>query len=194
MASALISIHIPCSSSQRNGSSKPGTQCRVGIPWNPRVLQGRLITNDAWHLAAARVAGEAEFVSADIRQRVAADLLEFTVVPAVSPAALSQFEGSFRAARPPAPEPAGPSFIELRPIPGSTHHRLRETPIHSGLLAAKLKLQSGSTVESQVHRAIGSGPGYPAAACARNQRLSALQRRRTGLTNPTPLPRQKEQP
>lgn len=40
-------------------------------------------TNDALHLAAARVAGEVEFVSADTRQRVAADFLGFTVLPAV---------------------------------------------------------------------------------------------------------------
>lgn len=42
-------------------------------------------TNDALHLAAARVAGEVEFVSADARQRVAADFLGFTVIPAIYP-------------------------------------------------------------------------------------------------------------
>ena len=42
-------------------------------------------TNDALHLAAAKVAGEVEFVSADIRQRVAATFLGFTVLPAVFP-------------------------------------------------------------------------------------------------------------
>lgn len=42
-------------------------------------------TNDALHLAAASVAGEVEFVSADARQRVAADFLGFTVLPALHP-------------------------------------------------------------------------------------------------------------
>ena len=42
-------------------------------------------TNDALHLAAARVAGEVEFVSSDIRQRFAAEYLGFTVLPAVYP-------------------------------------------------------------------------------------------------------------
>jgi len=39
-------------------------------------------TNDALHLAAARVAGEIDFVSADIRQRFAAEALGFHVLPA----------------------------------------------------------------------------------------------------------------
>lgn len=38
-------------------------------------------TNDALHLASAKVAGEAEFVTADIRQRAAALLLGFNVLP-----------------------------------------------------------------------------------------------------------------
>jgi predicted nucleic acid-binding protein len=38
-------------------------------------------TNDALHLAAARLAGEQEFVSADSRQRAAATHLGFTVLP-----------------------------------------------------------------------------------------------------------------
>ncbi|MBM3889415.1 MAG: type II toxin-antitoxin system VapC family toxin [Verrucomicrobia bacterium] len=38
-------------------------------------------TNDAMHLAAARLAGEREFVSADNRQRAAAVHLGFTVLP-----------------------------------------------------------------------------------------------------------------
>ena len=38
-------------------------------------------TNDALHLAAARVAGEREFVTADLRQRTAAQLLGFTLLP-----------------------------------------------------------------------------------------------------------------
>jgi len=42
-------------------------------------------TNDALHLAAACVAGETEFVSADSRQRMAAAFLGFTVLPAVYP-------------------------------------------------------------------------------------------------------------
>ncbi len=42
-------------------------------------------TNDALHLAAARIASEIEFVSADAKQRIAADFLGFTVVPAVYP-------------------------------------------------------------------------------------------------------------
>jgi len=42
-------------------------------------------TNDALHLAAATVAGEAEFVSADTRQRIAAAFLGFSVLPAVFP-------------------------------------------------------------------------------------------------------------
>ncbi len=38
-------------------------------------------TNDALHLAAARVAGETEFVTADLRQRAAAQLLGFKLLP-----------------------------------------------------------------------------------------------------------------
>ncbi len=38
-------------------------------------------TNDALHIAAAKVAGETEFVSADKYQRVAAAFLGFTVLP-----------------------------------------------------------------------------------------------------------------
>ena len=38
-------------------------------------------TNDALHLASAKVAGEAEFVTADGRQRTAALLLGFKVLP-----------------------------------------------------------------------------------------------------------------
>ena len=38
-------------------------------------------TNDALHLASAKVAGETEFVTADGRQRDAAVLLGFTVLP-----------------------------------------------------------------------------------------------------------------
>ena len=38
-------------------------------------------TNDALHLAAARLAGESEFISADGRQRAAAIHLGFTVLP-----------------------------------------------------------------------------------------------------------------
>ena len=38
-------------------------------------------TNDALHLASARLAGEQEFVSADVRQRAAAVHLGFTVLP-----------------------------------------------------------------------------------------------------------------
>jgi predicted nucleic acid-binding protein len=38
-------------------------------------------TNDGLHLAAARVAGETEFVTADLRQRAAAQLLGFTLLP-----------------------------------------------------------------------------------------------------------------
>ncbi len=38
-------------------------------------------TNDALHLAAAKLKGESEFVSADIRQRAAATFLGFTVLP-----------------------------------------------------------------------------------------------------------------
>ena len=42
-------------------------------------------TNDALHIAAAKVAGETEFVSADKHQRAAAAFLGFTVLPAVYP-------------------------------------------------------------------------------------------------------------
>jgi predicted nucleic acid-binding protein len=42
-------------------------------------------TNDALHLAAARLANEREFVSADRHQRVAAAFLGFTVLPAIYP-------------------------------------------------------------------------------------------------------------
>ena len=42
-------------------------------------------TNDALHLAAARLAGETEFYSADRHQRTAAAFLGFTVLPAVFP-------------------------------------------------------------------------------------------------------------
>ncbi len=38
-------------------------------------------TNDALHLASAKVAGETVFVTADARQRVAAVLMGFTVLP-----------------------------------------------------------------------------------------------------------------
>jgi predicted nucleic acid-binding protein len=38
-------------------------------------------TNDALHLAAARLEGEKEFISADSRQRAAAEHLGFTVLP-----------------------------------------------------------------------------------------------------------------
>ncbi len=38
-------------------------------------------TNDALHIATAIVAGEAEFVTADVRQRVAAQLMGLTVRP-----------------------------------------------------------------------------------------------------------------
>ena len=38
-------------------------------------------TNDALHLASARLAGEQEFVSADVRQRAAAVHLGFKVLP-----------------------------------------------------------------------------------------------------------------
>jgi hypothetical protein len=38
-------------------------------------------TNDGLHLAAARLAGELEFVSADIRQRECAGHLGFQVLP-----------------------------------------------------------------------------------------------------------------
>ena len=53
------------------------------------VLRGCLLhsppvfvrTNDALHLATARMAGEREFVSADVRQRAAATHLGFKVLP-----------------------------------------------------------------------------------------------------------------
>jgi predicted nucleic acid-binding protein len=38
-------------------------------------------TSDALHLASAKVAGESEFVTADVRQREAALLIGFTVLP-----------------------------------------------------------------------------------------------------------------
>ena len=38
-------------------------------------------TNDALHIASAIVPGEAEFVTADIRQRTAAQLMRLTVQP-----------------------------------------------------------------------------------------------------------------
>ena len=38
-------------------------------------------TNDALHLASAKVAGEPEFITADVRQRAAALLMGFTVLP-----------------------------------------------------------------------------------------------------------------
>ena len=38
-------------------------------------------TNDALHLASAKVAGETVFVTADARQRAAAVLVGFTVLP-----------------------------------------------------------------------------------------------------------------
>jgi len=41
-------------------------------------------TNDALHLAAAKVAGETEIISADGKQRAAAAFLGFTVLPASS--------------------------------------------------------------------------------------------------------------
>ena len=42
-------------------------------------------TNDALHLAAARLAGETEFVSADRNQRSAAAFLGFNVLPPIYP-------------------------------------------------------------------------------------------------------------
>jgi len=42
-------------------------------------------TNDALHLAAAKLVGEQEFVTADTKQRTAAALLGFTVLPAIYP-------------------------------------------------------------------------------------------------------------
>jgi predicted nucleic acid-binding protein len=42
-------------------------------------------TNDALHLAAARVAGELDFISADHKQRTAAAFLGFNVLPSVYP-------------------------------------------------------------------------------------------------------------
>jgi predicted nucleic acid-binding protein len=38
-------------------------------------------TNDALHLASARMAGETEFVTADVRQQAAAQLLGFKLLP-----------------------------------------------------------------------------------------------------------------
>jgi predicted nucleic acid-binding protein len=38
-------------------------------------------TNDALHIASALIAGEAEFVTADLRQRAAAELLGFKILP-----------------------------------------------------------------------------------------------------------------
>jgi predicted nucleic acid-binding protein len=38
-------------------------------------------TNDALHLASAKLAGEPEFITADARQRAAALLTGFTVLP-----------------------------------------------------------------------------------------------------------------
>jgi len=38
-------------------------------------------TYDALHLASAKVAGELEFITADVRQRAAALLMGFTVLP-----------------------------------------------------------------------------------------------------------------
>jgi hypothetical protein len=38
-------------------------------------------TNDALHLASAKVAGEQEFITADVRQRAAALLMGFKVLP-----------------------------------------------------------------------------------------------------------------
>jgi len=38
-------------------------------------------TNDALHLASAKVAGEPEFITGDVRQRAAALLMGFTVLP-----------------------------------------------------------------------------------------------------------------
>ena len=38
-------------------------------------------TNDALHLALAKVAGEPEFITADVRQRAAAVLMGFRVLP-----------------------------------------------------------------------------------------------------------------
>lgn len=51
---------------------------RQGLLHSPPVL---VRTNDALHLATARLMGELEFVSADGRQRAAAAHLGFTVLP-----------------------------------------------------------------------------------------------------------------
>jgi predicted nucleic acid-binding protein len=45
---------------------------------SPPVL---IRTNDALHIASAIAAGEAEFVTADVRQRAAAQLMGLTVNP-----------------------------------------------------------------------------------------------------------------
>lgn len=54
-------------------------QCLSAVP--PVMIR----TNDALHLAAAKVANETEFVSADKNQRTAAAFLGFTVLPVVYP-------------------------------------------------------------------------------------------------------------
>ena len=46
--------------------------------YSPQVF---VRTNDALHLASARLAGELEFVSADLRQRESAAHLGFKVLP-----------------------------------------------------------------------------------------------------------------
>ncbi len=59
-----------------------GTLLDQCLSQTPPVL---VRTNDVLHLAAARVAGETDFVSADLKQRAAATFLGFNVLPAVYP-------------------------------------------------------------------------------------------------------------
>ena len=55
-----------------------GTVLEKCFSQSPPVL---IRTNDALHLASAKVAGETVFVTADARQRAAAVLMGFTVLP-----------------------------------------------------------------------------------------------------------------
>ncbi|MDB6136945.1 MAG: hypothetical protein JWO94_17 [Verrucomicrobiaceae bacterium] len=66
---------VPLTRALENEYGKVLRRCLLHFP--PVFIR----TNDALHLAAARLMGETEFISADARQRAAAVHLGFTVLP-----------------------------------------------------------------------------------------------------------------
>lgn len=74
MAAAAIAVQLEDSNVEREF----GAVLEACFSQTPPLF---LRTNDALHLASARVAGETHFITADHRQRAAALLLGFTVQP-----------------------------------------------------------------------------------------------------------------